>query len=100
MASALSIMAIVFVVTAIAGVAFVFWILGSFLRLFVGGVRWVFGMTPQARPVLFPSQNPCRNPRCAQQNPSGAVFCRRCGQQLRPVGPTGFGAAAASRVYS
>ncbi len=96
MGSAISIFAILVVITVVAGVAFAMWTLGFVIHIFVSMVRGVFGLPRAPRPALGPGFVLCRNLRCAQPNPRGATYCRRCGQ---PLGPTAGGGSGRTTPF-
>jgi len=93
--SAISIFAILVVVTVVAGFAFVVWTLGFVIHVIVNIVRGLLGLPRPARPMVQPAFVLCRNLRCAQPNPRGAAYCRRCGQPLGPTAGGGAGRATA-----
>lgn len=81
MAEIIITMFLFFAVTAISILLFGAWIV---ITIFRSIIRALFGGNLKQRTISMrgPMTRTCPNPRCREQNPPAAQFCRRCGQPL------------------
>jgi ribosomal protein L40E len=70
---------------AISAVLFVVWVIWSVLRI-LGTVFFHVLFGRRKAPVMIEAKPlnvmVCPNPRCRDENPTGARFCRRCGSEM------------------